>query len=89
MSNKINVLKVEINIAKLKSKIENYPKEITYLVMNEETLEKFLIQTDLVYPIKDFRQQIAPKYSLKGFYSYMGHPIAICNTLEPGEVEIV
>lgn len=86
---KVNILQINIDITKLKSMIENHSKEITYIVMNTETLDKFLIQTDLIYPLKDFKQQLAPKYSLKGFYSYMGYPIAICDILELGEVEIV
>ena len=86
---KANILQIKIDIIKLNSMIENYPKKITYLIMSKETLDKFLIQTDLIYPLKDFKHQIMPKYSLKGFYSYMDYPIAICDILDLGEVEIV
>lgn len=86
---KINILQTKIDIAKLKSMIENHSKEITYIVMNTETLDKFLIQTDYLYSLEDHKQQRTPKYSLRGFYSYMGYPIAICNRLEFGEVELV
>lgn len=85
---KINISQRKLDFSKLLSEIKN--TECKYIIMNTETLNELDNMTDDIFTkLQESRYEKIKKIIFPSYPSICDIPIAICEKLKYGEVELI